>query len=280
MKYFLLSFLFLLHFADGIAQHRYKTKRDPTKYNERSADVKIFRAFNNIESSFINSLINITNESINPVSIAAPAGMYIAARINDNHYDESSSILLLLSEITNVSVTQGLKFLIKRDRPFRTLNNVKLSDTNSVTGSYSFPSGHSSESFTIATSLTLRYPDNAFLIAGLYTYATVVSLGRIYWGVHYPSDVFAGMLIGAGCSALIFSLRKPIIEAKNDLFNQSERTDSFSGGINTSVFLASVIAADLINSFFVNSSKPVLKKSKVDFSFNGVSGNLNYTLNF
>lgn len=280
MKPVLLSFIFLILISDGNAQYRFKTKRNPSKYNENSLDVKIFRTFNNIESRFINSLINITNESIIPVSIAAPVGLYTAARINDNHYDESSAILLMLSEITNASVTQGLKVLIKRDRPFRTLNNVKLNDTNSVAGSFSFPSGHSSESFTIATSLTLRYPDKPFLIAGLYTYAAVVSLGRIYWGVHYPSDVFAGMLLGAGSSALIYSLRKPIIEAKNDLFNQDERTDSFSGEINTSVLLVSVIAADFINYFFINSGSPVLNKSKLNLNLSGSSGMINYNLNF
>lgn len=274
-------FTFLLLFNDiTISQHRFVTKRDPSKYSENNIDVKLFRTFNNIESSFINTMIGITNESIIPVSIAAPVGLYTAARINDNHYDESSAILLMLSEITNSSVTQGLKILIKRNRPFRTLNNVKLNDTSSIAGSYSFPSGHSSESFTIATSLTLRYPDKPFLIAGLYTYAAIVSLGRIYWGVHYPSDVLAGMLLGAGSSALIYSLRKPIIESKNKLFNQDERTDNYSGGVNTSVLLISVIAADFINHFFVNSGSPVLNKSKINLNLTGNSGLINYNLNF
>jgi undecaprenyl-diphosphatase len=142
------------------------------RYNEKNLDVKIFRTFNNIHSSFVNSFVNITNNSLIVAVIGIPVGMYAAARINDNHYHESSAVLLALSEGFNEGVTHLLKTLVRRNRPYRTLNKVYLTDTSSVKGGFSFPSGHSSGSFTIATSLTLRYPDKPFLIAGLYTYAT------------------------------------------------------------------------------------------------------------
>ena len=266
---------------DCFAQYRFKTKNDTTKYNENSLDVKIFRAFNDINSKFVNTMANITNESITPVSIATPIGMYVAARINDNYYDESSSVLLALSELTNAAVTFGIKTAVKRKRPFRVLNNVYLTDTSAVKGTFSFPSGHTSASFVIATSLTLRYPDEPVLIAGLYTYATIVSLGRIYWGVHYPSDVLAGMMIGAGSAALIYSLRVPIINAKNDLFNQSDRTDNLSTGkINTPAFLISLAATDLINFYFTKSNNKILSKSSINFSTTSITNQLNYSFIF
>lgn len=225
-------------------------------------------------------MVSITNESVIPVSIAAPVGLYTFAKINNNNYDESSAVLLALTEITNLSVTQILKITVKRPRPFRTLNNVYLSDTSSVKGTYSFPSGHSSESFAIATALTLRYPDEPVLIAGLYTYATIVSLGRIYWGVHYPSDVFTGMLIGAGSAALIYSLRAPIIKAKNDLFNQSERTDSYSPGVAPASMFIAIAASDVVNHFFRNSKNNLLQNSNVLFDVNKDAGRINYSVGF
>ncbi|MBS1518269.1 MAG: phosphatase PAP2 family protein [Bacteroidetes bacterium] len=261
----------------------YRTKtsgRDTSKYSERNIDVRIFRTFNNINSRFVNSLISISNESIIPVSVAAPVGLYTVARINGNYYDESSAVLLALSEFTSLSVTQILKSTVKRDRPFRKLNNVYLSDTSSVAGTYSFPSGHSSESFSIATLLTLRYPDKPGLIIGLYSYAAVVSLGRIYWGVHYPSDVLTGMLIGAGSAALIYSLRKPIIKAKNDLFNQNERTDSYDPGIAPAAMLVSLAAADFINHFLKNSGSTLLKNSAVSLDLNSSISRINYSVGF
>lgn len=271
---------YLLQFSDLTAQHRFKTVRDKSKYTENSIDVKIFRTFNNIESKFVHTLIGITNRSIVPASIGTPAGLFTISRINKNHYDESSAVLLALSEITNEAFTQALKYSVRRNRPYRTLNGVNLSDTSSVSGTYSFPSGHSSGSFVIATLLTLRYPDKPVLISGLYTWATIVSLGRMYWGVHYPSDVFTGMLVGAGSAALIYSLRKPIIKAKNNFFNQSERTESSSTDINSTALLLSFVASDIINFYFSNSGNKILKKSKLNFSTTSKINSLNYTLNF
>src|SRR4030095_12166497 len=142
----LLAILIFLSFNQQVSsQHRFKTSgRDSTKYSEKNIDVKIFRTFNEIKSGFVHSLINITNQSIVPVSIGTPIGLYVASRINDNHYDESSAVLLLLSELTNEAFTQGFKYTFRRNRPFRTLNNVYLTDTSAVRGTYSFPSGHSS----------------------------------------------------------------------------------------------------------------------------------------
>lgn len=277
---YILSFL-LIFSSSGYSQYRFKTfGKDSTKYSENSADVKIFRLFNNISSSFIHSAVDVTNRSIIPVSIAAPVGLYTFARINGNHYDESSAVLLGLAELTNLSATQILKITVQRPRPFRKMNNVFLSDTSDIAGTYSFPSGHSSQSFAIATLLTLRYPDNPGLIAGLYTYAAFVSLGRMYWGVHYPSDVITGMLIGAGSAALIYSLRKPIIQAKNNLFNQSERTDSYNPGIAPASFFISLAAADVLNHFLKKSESRLLNNSSLQFDVRNNYGMMNCSIGF
>ena len=267
--------------SDSAGQYRKKTEWDSTKQFHNNLDVKIFRSFNNINSKFVYYMTDITNKAITPVMIAAPVGLYIGSKIDNNAYGENSAVLLALSEFTSLGVTQGIKVLVKRPRPFRTLNSVYLSDTSAVKGSYSFPSGHTSASFSLATSLTLSYPDEPVLIVGLYTYAAITSLGRIYSGVHYPSDVLAGMAIGAGSAALIYSLRKPIIEATNNLFNQSDRNDNISAGnINSPAFLLSIAATDIINYYFSNSKNKILKNSEINISSSPVSNNLNYSLKF
>ncbi|MDQ3021376.1 MAG: phosphatase PAP2 family protein [Bacteroidota bacterium] len=280
MKSILIIIFFLYSFTNTFSQHRFKTVRDTTKYNENSIDVRIFRDFNNIESKFVNSLVNITNESIVPVLIATPVGLYIGSRIYDNKYGENSAVLLALSEVTSGAVSQVMKWIFKRPRPYRTLNKVYLTDTSKLKGTYSFPSGHSTNSFAIATSLTLRYPDNPALIIGCYTYATLVALGRIYWGVHYPSDVFTGMVIGAGSAALIYSLRAPIIKGKNNLFNQSDWTDTDQSSVNPTVLVATFAVTDLINFYFSKSKSKILKNSKINFSSTHKINYLNYSFNF
>ena len=280
MKLLLFIYLFTFNINDGCSQESFRTFRDISKYDNKNIDVKIFRSLNNIKSPFLSSLIEVTNESLLPISVVFPIWLYIPARANNNHYDESSSILLAISEGLNLAATQGAKYLFKRDRPFRTLNNVRLYDTMSVAGTYSFPSGHASGSFAIATLMTLRYPDKPLLITGLYTYASIVSLGRIFWGVHYPSDVLGGMLIGAGSAALIYSLRKPIIETKNELFNQRDRTDRASGNINSSALLLSVIASDVVNNLLSNSDNKIMKKSRVSISVTEKANYLDYNFSF
>lgn len=278
----ILVFLFnLIFICNSFGQYRKKTEWDSSKKYYSNLDVKIFRAFNNINSKFVYYMTDITNKAITPVMIAAPVGLYIGSKIDNNAYGENSAVLLALSELTTAGVTQGLKYLVKRPRPYRNLNSVYISDTSAVEGSYSFPSGHSSASFSIATSLTLSYPDEPVLIAGLFTYAAITSLGRIYSGVHYPSDVFTGMVIGAGSAALIYSLRKPIIEATNNLFNQSDRNDNLSAkNINETAFLLSIAATDFINFYFSKSNNKILKNSELNISTSPASNNLHYSFKF
>jgi membrane-associated phospholipid phosphatase len=66
---------------------------------------------------------------------------------------------------------------------------------------HSFPSGHTSNAFVTATSLSLNFK-KWYVILPTYAWATAVGYSRMHMGVHYPSDVFAGAIVGAG-SALI-----------------------------------------------------------------------------
>lgn len=216
-------------------------------------DVKLFRAINNGRNGFSNTVIPLTDKSVLPVSVALPLGIMGISRIKENYYDENSGILLLLSEITSVGITFGIKQIFKRERPFVTLGNVYHNKYNSPTDRYSFPSGHTATAFSMATSLTLRYPDKPAIIAISYLYAAIVGYGRMYLGVHYPSDVLGGMIIGSGSAALVYSLRKEIVDLKNNVFNEKSRPDS--NGMNrlsTPVILGLTIGADLLNSFIQN----------------------------
>ena len=64
---------------------------------------------------------------------------------------------------------------------------------------YSFPSGHTLHATTFTLIAIYYYP---LLIWLLLPFATLVALSRIVLGLHYPSDVLAGMVLGAGLAAL------------------------------------------------------------------------------
>jgi decaprenylphosphoryl-5-phosphoribose phosphatase len=90
------------------------------------------------------------------------------------------------------ALNTAIKFLVRRPRP--TLAGLEPL-TATVTG-LSFPSAHATTSFTAARAYGLLMP-----AAPLYTVAALVAFSRVYLGVHYPSDILAGAVIGTALAA-------------------------------------------------------------------------------
>jgi undecaprenyl-diphosphatase len=90
-----------------------------------------------------------------------------------------------------------LKAIVRRARPV-------VSDPVSHAPGYSFPSGHVACAAAIATTMTLLlWPvlspvARRWLMAGLTAYVLLTALDRVFLGVHYPSDVLAGIIFGVG----------------------------------------------------------------------------------
>lgn len=93
-----------------------------------------------------------------------------------------------------------LKNSFKRNRPQDALYNFRSFIIPS--DKFSFPSGHTSGAFLMATVLAYFHP---MLAIPLYLWAAAVGLSRIFLGVHFPTDTLVGMTMGAGIA--IFSLR-------------------------------------------------------------------------
>ena len=97
-------------------------------------------------------------------------------------------------------VSAALKQWFDRDRP--PLSNPDPEPLVDLPVTHSFPSGHATVSFACATVLALAVPR---LRVPLYALATLISLSRVYVGVHYPLDVLAGAALGV---AIAIALRK------------------------------------------------------------------------
>jgi undecaprenyl-diphosphatase len=107
--------------------------------------------------------------------------------------------LILLYAIQS-AVIYGLKFLVQRQRPFFFLEMAsRLSKGPGEILDPSFPSAHTTFSFMIAILLAGWFPRYRILF---YIAAGFIGWTRIYLGLHYPTDVIAGAVLGYGLTKL------------------------------------------------------------------------------
>src|SRR5208282_6038251 len=126
-----------------------------------------------------------------------------------------------------------LKNAIMRIRPCKALENVRL--LVGCTSSGSMPSNHAANSFSYAITLFYLTRNRIGIAARLYplALASLVALSRVYVGVHYPSDIIAGALLGASVSLLLIVLNKFALKRHN---TSPEATLLFAGLTVISIF--------------------------------------------
>lgn len=116
--------------------------------------------------------------------------------------------LVVLIVLTDQSSNQ-VKHAVKRYRPSHNLEIQELvhSVNNYKGGQYGFFSSHAANTFGVATFLCLLFNDRKLIFKyHFFIWAIVVSFTRIYLGVHYPSDIFVGMLDGILVGFVVFKI--------------------------------------------------------------------------
>ena len=107
-------------------------------------------------------------------------------------------ICILLSIALNFLLSNlVIKNIIQRPRPYA----VDLSLVPKIIPSeYSYPSGHTSSSFAAATSIYLVNKRAGKIV---FAFAALMAFTRMYFGVHYPTDIFGGIVMGISCAAAV-----------------------------------------------------------------------------
>jgi undecaprenyl-diphosphatase len=153
----------------------------------------------------------ITNTA-EPLSIAVPITMFATSLINKNVALKKNAYQLVTSLVVNAIATEGFKIIVNRDRPFVTYPSTVFPISTDEKNK-SMPSSHTSFSFTTATSIYLMYP-KWYVALPAFAWATSVGYSRMYLGLHYPSDVLMGAMVGSSSAIITNWARKHFIDQK------------------------------------------------------------------
>lgn len=171
----------------------------------QSLDFSMLRAINKDEHPQWDKTMKITSNSVYPVLVVAPTSLLLTGYVQDDKIMMRNGVKTGVAIGLNVLLTTGLKYTINRKRPYEQYPNDIVKRTDS--GPYSFPSGHTSSAFAAATAVTLS-TKKWYVAVPSYAYACAVGYSRMRLGVHFPSDVLGGMIIGIGSSLLVFQVDK------------------------------------------------------------------------
>jgi membrane-associated phospholipid phosphatase len=121
-------------------------------------------------------------------------GIGIGLAVLDPTHREAWLICAALGPVA-IGLNYAVKLIVRRPRP--ALDG--LPPLGGAPSSLSFPSAHATSSFAVATAMTRVEPLAALALA----LAAALSLGRPYLGMHYPSDVAAGVLLGVALGLIV-----------------------------------------------------------------------------
>lgn len=113
----------------------------------------------------------------------------------------------LVTVMTASCVTAGIKSAVRRNRPYiagavdRVNIDNALVSTADLDPDMSFPSGHATATSGFFATVAARFA-RPLVITLCVLFTLLVMLSRLYLGVHYPSDVLTGLLIGTGFALL------------------------------------------------------------------------------
>ena len=179
--------------------------------NAQNSDIDLLKKINlNRNTDIESAMKGITNSAI-PVSIGTPIIIYAVGLIEKDSTTKKKAIFIGETFAASAFISLALKSIVKRDRPYVTYPEI---DNVVEESSYSFPSGHTSSAFATATSLSMVYP-KWYVIAPSFLWAGAVGYSRLYLGVHYPTDVLAGAIVGSGSAYLCYKLNKWINKKRN-----------------------------------------------------------------
>jgi membrane-associated phospholipid phosphatase len=172
------------------------------------ADLRLLHAIYAWDDPAVTGVLRAAEWSSTRVFLAAiPTAWAATWAVSEAPRDFGPAYRLTLAQVGTYGITAAVKRTVRRPRPYRVEEGIvsRSPAHPAVSHSYSFPSGHASIAFALATSASLSYPE-WYVVAPAVGWATAVALARPWVGVHYPSDIAVGALLGTGVAVAVHAL--------------------------------------------------------------------------
>ena len=190
-------------------------------------DIDLLRKINLDRNTDLDTLFICVANSTAYIAYALPFLFLLFGWIKKVPIIMQKAFYMGASVLASGIISTLLKLIVERPRPFDLYPEL---EKLSAGGSYSFPSGHTADAFAFATAICIAYP-RWYVIIPAYAWAGAVGYSRMDLGVHYPSDVMAGVIIGAATSVICFLIQKWMIRKwmRRQRFNKMEGRSPKSG---------------------------------------------------
>lgn len=168
----------------------------------QNKDIQLLEKININRTDFLDSLNQFFSSSAAIVAIGAAVLMLAFGIYRRSLYKSALALFVGFSVSLSAIISGILKVTIDRPRPFHLHPFIEKLSSG---GSPSFPSGHTADAFSFATSISLIYP-RWYVVIPAYTWAFGVAYSRMYLGVHFPSDVLGGAVLGLVSACIMYCL--------------------------------------------------------------------------
>ena len=172
----------------------------------QNLDIDILKNINLNRNENLDPTFEFISNTVTPISIATPILISSVGLLEKNKNMTHDGLFIAETLVVSTLITTVIKYSVNRPRPYETYPFI---DNVIYANGPSFPSGHTSAAFATATSLSLSYP-KWYVIAPSFLWASSVGYSRMDLGVHYPSDVLIGAVVGAGSAYLCYFINKKV----------------------------------------------------------------------
>lgn len=165
-------------------------------------DLKLFRYVNGLSSSFILDHFMVTISASMPWILISIFLIFYSVRKRRRDLLTAFLFAIIALSLADLVSFEVIKPFVKRERPCWVLASVRMVGGH-CGGSYGFTSNHAANAAAVFFAMVLSKVFSRKILAFTAAAAILVGTSRVYLGVHYPTDIVGGVLLGAAIAYLL-----------------------------------------------------------------------------